>query len=93
MKDMLAKSQSEKEAEQTQYATYQEFCEQTIRKKGEDIQEQERKLNTLKADLQLVITEVKDLSRDIAQSETDIEAWKGDKKSSNDCAGHGEDGL
>jgi len=80
MKDMLAKSQSEKEAEQTQYATYQEFCEQTIRKKGEDIQEQERKLNTLKADLQLVITEVKDLSRDIAQSETDIEAWKGDKK-------------
>jgi len=79
---MLAKGQKEKQAEQVQFAAYNQFCEDTAAEKTTAIKESNRQITSLKAAIQKYDAEVVRLTDEIAGHVGDIDCWNGDKKSS-----------
>jgi len=80
---MLEKGKKEKHAEQVQFATYKQFCEDTEVTVKRQIKQNDEKITMLKADIQKYSTEATDLARDIQELEGDVATATGDKKAGN----------
>merc|ERR1719428_1260796 len=77
---MLEKGKAEKQAEQVQYASYKQWCDDTTRQKKEAIAEANEMIEVLKADIQKYAADVALLEEQIAKHEEDITVWTGDQK-------------
>merc|ERR1719281_1090384 len=78
---MLDKGKAEKQAEQVQFATYKQWCDDTIRQKTAAIKEATEQIEVLKADIQMYAAEAEELQKQIAKAEEDITMWNNDMKS------------
>jgi len=79
--EMLAKGKKEKQAEQVQYAAYNQWCGDTERQKTTAIKEANEEIEVLAADIQKYTADAELLAKEIAQHEEDITVWNGDIKS------------
>jgi len=84
---MLEKGKAEKQAEQVQYATYKQWCDDTIRQKTAAIKEATEQIEVLKADIQMYAVEAEELAKQIAKAEEDITVWNGDMKAATNVRG------
>jgi len=75
---MLEKGKAEKQAEEVQFATYKQWCDDTKRQKTAAIREATEQIEVLKADIQMYAAEAEELSKQIAKAEEDITTWNGD---------------
>jgi prefoldin subunit 5 len=80
MNGMLAKGKEEKHAEQVQYATYKQFCDDTSAEKKKAIAEADETIMKLKADIEKYTADAAKLAEEIAEHEEDIAVWTGDMK-------------
>mmetsp|Transcript_80713 Transcript_80713/g.152592 ORF Transcript_80713/g.152592 Transcript_80713/m.152592 type:complete len:677 (+) Transcript_80713:48-2078(+) len=77
---MAAKGKEEKHAEEVQFATYKQFCDDTSVDKKRSVTEAEQTIDMLKADIQKYIADNAQLEKDISGLEADIATWQGDEK-------------
>jgi len=80
LQGMLVKGNTDKHAEQVQWATYKQFCEDTEATVTKQIKEADEKITMLQADIQKYDTESKDLAREIQELEADSATAEGDQK-------------
>jgi prefoldin subunit 5 len=80
LEGMLNKGKEEKHAEQVQFAAYKQFCDDTSVAKKRAIEEAEERIGMLKATIEKSTQDAAQLAREIAEHESDIAAWTGDKK-------------
>jgi len=80
MEGMLEKGKKEKHAEQVQFASYKQFCDDTTTEKTRAIAEAEETIGTLKADIQQYTAKAAQLTKEIAGLDEDISIWNGDIK-------------
>jgi prefoldin subunit 5 len=80
MNGMLAKGKEEKHAEQVQYATYKQFCDDTSAAKKAAIEKADETIMKLKADIEKYTADAAKLAEEIAVHEEDIAIWTGDMK-------------
>jgi len=80
MEGMLEKGKKEKHAEQVQFASYKQFCDDTTTEKTRAIAEAEETIGTLKADIQSYTAKAAQLTKEIAGLDEDISIWNGDIK-------------
>merc|ERR1719160_1797242 len=85
MNGMLEKGEKEMKAEQIQFATYKQFCEDTTADKQKAIKEATEMIETLKADIAKYAADAEMLGKEIAQHEEDIAVWNGDEKAAYDA--------
>mmetsp|Transcript_157600 Transcript_157600/g.273439 ORF Transcript_157600/g.273439 Transcript_157600/m.273439 type:complete len:676 (+) Transcript_157600:43-2070(+) len=78
MDGMLAKGKEEKHIEQTQFAAYKQFCDDTSAAKGAAIDETKATIAILKADIAKNTATAAELAQQIAGHEEDISVFKGD---------------
>jgi len=83
MNDMLAKSKSEQQADQVEFAKYKQFCDGTTAEKQKAVKEANEKIETLKADIFEYATDAQTLGEEIAAHDEDISVWGGDKKAAD----------
>jgi hypothetical protein len=79
---MAEKGKEEKHAEQVQFATYKQFCEDTRVEKERDIEEANDAIEKLEADIQKYTADAAKLGREIKAHNADIATWNGDQKAS-----------
>merc|ERR1719183_1854239 len=77
---MLEKVKKEKHAEQVQFASYQQFCDDTSVEKKRSIEEANEHIEVLKADIQKYTADAASLTKEIAELDEDISIWNGDIK-------------
>merc|ERR1719456_124247 len=80
MEGMLEKGKKEKHAEQVQFASYKQFCDDTTVEKKRAIAEANEKIDVLKADIQKYTADAAQLTKEIAGHDEDISVWNGDIK-------------
>jgi len=80
MQGMLEKGKKEKHQEQVQFAAYKQFCDDTSVEKQRAIEDADEKIDVLKADIQKASSNVKKLTKEIAELDEDISIWTGDIK-------------
>lgn len=80
MNGMIEKGKAEKADEQTQYAAYKQFCDDTESKKSKDIEEANELIEKLKADIADYRSNANQLAQEIAVLDKHIRAWEGDVK-------------
>jgi len=80
MQGMLEKGKKEKHQEQVQFAAYKQFCDDTSVEKKRAIEDADEKIDVLKADIQKASSNVKKLTKEIAELDEDISIWTGDIK-------------
>jgi len=80
MEGMLEKGKKEKHAEQVQFASYKQFCDDTTTEKTRAIAEANEQIGTLKADIQKYAADAAQLTKEIAELDEDISIWNGDIK-------------
>jgi len=80
MEGMLEKGKKEKHAEQVQFASYKQFCDDTKTEKSRAISEAEETIGTLKADIQQNAAQAAQLTKEIAGLDEDVSIWNGDIK-------------
>merc|ERR1719311_1133413 len=78
MEGMLAKGKEEKKAEQVQFASFTQFCDDTKVETSRHIAEAEEKIEGLKADIEEYTATAARLEKEIEVHDGDIAAWKGD---------------
>jgi len=76
----LEKGKKEKHAEQVQFASYKQFCDDTTTEKTRAIAEANEQIGTLKADIQKYAADAAQLTKEIAELDEDISIWNGDIK-------------
>jgi len=76
---MVDKGKSEKHAEQVQFASYKQFCDDTSTDKTRAIAEANARIEKLSADILKFTSDAKKLAREIAAHDKDIATWTGDK--------------
>jgi len=76
---MVDKGKSEKHAEQVQFASYKQFCDDTSTDKTRSIAEANARIEKLSADILKFTSDAKKLAREIAAHDKDIATWTGDK--------------
>jgi len=77
---MLEKAEKEKTNEEVQFATYKMFCETTSAEKERSVKQAGDLILSLKADIEKNSAEAEQLTKEIAQHDTDIAVWMGDSK-------------
>merc|ERR1719498_1896812 len=80
MEGMLEKGKKEKHAEQVQFASYKQFCDDTSVEKKRAIAEANERIEVLKADIQKNAADAAQLTKEIAGLDEDISVWNGDIK-------------
>merc|ERR1719512_534956 len=80
LESMSAKGKKEKHEEQVQFAAYKQFCDDTSVNKKRAIAEAAEAIEVLEADIAKYISDVAQLTKEIAGHDADIAAWSGDKK-------------
>jgi len=80
MEGMLEKGKKEKHDEQTQFAAYKQFCDDTTTEKKRAIAEGEETIGTLKADIQQYAAKAAQLTKEISGLDEDVSIWSGDIK-------------
>jgi len=83
LENMSAKGKKEKHEEQVQFAAYKQFCDDTAVEKERAIKQATEKIEMLKADIQKYISDAEQLTKEIAEHDSDIAAWTGDKKAAS----------
>mmetsp|Transcript_74570 Transcript_74570/g.129335 ORF Transcript_74570/g.129335 Transcript_74570/m.129335 type:complete len:670 (-) Transcript_74570:79-2088(-) len=78
MEGMLAKGKEEKHDEQTQFAAYKQFCDDTSEAKASSIEKAGLTIEVLKADIAKHAASAAELAQAIAGHEEDIAVWEGD---------------
>merc|ERR1711865_1346401 len=77
---MLEKGKKEKHEEQTAFAAYKQFCDDTTVEKNRDINEANDHIGVLKADIEKAVATIEKLSEEISELEEDVSIWEGDIK-------------
>jgi len=80
MNSMLEKGKKEKHEEQTAFAAYKQFCDDTTVEKNRAINEANDHIGVLKADIEKAVATIEKLTEEIAELEEDISIWEGDIK-------------
>jgi len=80
MNSMLEKGKKEKHEEQTAFAGYKQFCDDTTVEKNRAINEANDHIGVLKADIEKAVATIEKLSEEIAELEEDVSIWEGDIK-------------
>mmetsp|Transcript_153582 Transcript_153582/g.286296 ORF Transcript_153582/g.286296 Transcript_153582/m.286296 type:complete len:671 (+) Transcript_153582:76-2088(+) len=80
LEGMLAKGKQEKHDEETQYAAYSQWCDDTSAEKAAAIEAAAEKIEILKADIGKFSADAATLTKEIAGHEEDIAVWTGDQK-------------
>merc|ERR1719512_619029 len=80
LSSMSAKGKKEKHEEQVQFAAYKQFCDDTATEKKRAIAEAAETIEVLQADIAKYISDVAQLTKEIAEHDADLAAWSGDKK-------------
>merc|ERR1719478_244810 len=80
MQGMLEKGKKEKHAEQVQFASYKQFCDDTSVEKQRAIKEANERIDVLKADIQKYTAKAAKLTKEIAELDEEIAIWNGDIK-------------
>merc|ERR1719512_485024 len=80
LSSMSAKGKKEKHEEQVQFAAYKQFCDDTATEKKRAIAEAAETIEVLQADIAKYISDVAQLTKEIAGHDADLAAWSGDKK-------------
>merc|ERR1719321_595380 len=84
---MLEKGKSEKHAEQVQFASFKQFCDDTTTEKQRAISEANEQIEVLKADIQKAAADAARLTKEIAGHDEDISVWTGDIKAATAVRG------
>merc|ERR1719291_189090 len=71
LEGMLEKGKAEKHEEQTQFAAYKQFCDDTTVEKKRAIAEANERINVLKADIQAYTADAAQLTKEIAGHDAD----------------------
>merc|ERR1719468_1049408 len=77
---MLEKGKKEKHEEQTAFAAYKQFCDDTTVEKNRAINEANDHIGVLKADIEKAVATIEKLTEEIAELEEDVSIWEGDMK-------------
>jgi chromosome segregation ATPase len=77
---MVEKGKNEKHAEQVQFASYKQWCDDTSVEKQRAIKEGNARIEKLNADIQKAEADAARLGREIAQHDEDISVFQGDVK-------------
>lgn len=77
---MLVKGKDEKQKEQAQFATYKQFCVDTIKEKTMTINDAEEAVPILEADVEKLEADIAQLDEYIAKHDANLLTWSGDKK-------------
>jgi len=77
---MLQKGKEAKHAEEVQFATFKQFCDDTSVQKQRDVQAAEERIEFLKAEASKLISDAARLTKEVAAHDEDISVWTGDKK-------------
>merc|ERR1719330_1137286 len=80
LQSMSAKGKKEKHEEQVQFAAYKQFCDDTATEKKRAMAEAAETIEVLQADIAKYISDVAQLTKEIAGHDADLAAWSGDKK-------------
>jgi peptidoglycan hydrolase CwlO-like protein len=80
MQGMAAKAKDEKHAEQVQFASFKQFCDDTATEKTRRIAEANEKIEGLEADIEKYTSDAAILTKEIAAHDEDISVWNGDLK-------------
>jgi len=80
MNSMLEKGKKEKHEEQTAFASYKQFCDDTTVEKNRAINEANDHIGVLKADIEKAVATIEKLTEEIAELEEDVSIWEGDIK-------------
>jgi len=80
LQGMLEQGKKEKHAEQVQFASYKQFCDDTKVEKERAIDEANSRIEVLKADIAKYIADAARLTKEIAAHDEDISVWTGDSK-------------
>jgi len=80
MNSMLEKGKKEKHEEQTAFAGYKQFCDDTTTEKNRAINEANDHISVLKADIEKAVATIEKLASEIAELEEDVSIWEGDIK-------------
>jgi len=97
MDDMLAKGKAEKQAEQVEFAKFQEWCSGTIKEKTKSISDAAAEMESLEAviekettDAAVLAEEIKELEAKIAKAEAELAGAQGvrDKENADYMAEH-----
>jgi len=83
LEGMLQKGKTDMHDEQTQFATYKQFCDDTAREKQGAVKDGGEKIEMLKADIQKYTADAARLGREIGEHDADIATWKGDQKAAD----------
>merc|ERR1719313_283124 len=78
LENMVTQGESEKQAEQVQFAKFKSFCDSTVTSKHNAIDEANEMIDMLTADIQKFDVEAAQLGKEIAQHDADISTWEGD---------------
>merc|ERR1719324_1984457 len=84
---MLEKGKDEKHAEQVQFASFKQFCDDTTTEKQRAISEANEQIEVLKADIQKAAADAARLTKEIAAHDEDISVWSGDIKAATAVRG------
>merc|ERR1719329_1325814 len=80
MSSMLEKGKKEKHEEQTAFAAYKQFCDDTTVEKNRAINEANDHISVLNADIEKAVATIEKLTGEIAELEEDVSIWEGDIK-------------
>jgi hypothetical protein len=80
LEGMAAKGKEEKQAEEVQFAAYNQFCGDTQVEKKQAISDANEAIDGLNADIEKYKADVARLSQEISKHEEDISTWTGDSK-------------
>lgn len=79
---MLSRAQQEKQAEQVQFAAYNQFCSDVTQDKTRAVQMADSAMTKLQANIQLATTTADTLQREVQDLESQVATWQGDQKAS-----------
>mmetsp|Transcript_130399 Transcript_130399/g.260141 ORF Transcript_130399/g.260141 Transcript_130399/m.260141 type:complete len:676 (-) Transcript_130399:153-2180(-) len=81
---MLVKGKDEKQKEQVRFATYKQFCVDTIQEKTKTIKDAEEAISMLEADAEKYDADIAQLDEYIAKDDANLLTWSGDKKKASE---------
>jgi len=87
LEGMLAKGKEEKQAEEVQFAAYDQFCGDTKVEKAQAIADANEAIEGLNADIEKYTADAARLTEEIAKHEEDISTWNGDAKAATKVRG------
>jgi len=87
LEGMLAKGKEEKQAEEVQFAAYDQFCGDTKVEKAQAIADANEAIEGLNADIEKYTADAARLTQEIAKHEEDISTWNGDAKAATKVRG------